>query len=114
MNQLPTSWIGVAALALLLVFNAWQSWQTSHTQKTVSKVNKQVSNGHVDSNLRDDIDALKSMMDDHRRDIQGLRSDIGSLRGEIREERRARGDLQQAVDRLEHERRSTPGKRENP
>ncbi|OIN79785.1 DUF2746 domain-containing protein [Mycobacterium malmoense] len=106
MQQLPTDWIALAGLTLLLASNAWQTWQGSRTQKRVDKVDKQVSNGHFETNLRDDIDGIKSMVTTQSRDIRGLREDIGGLRGELRDERQARGELERTVERIDRDRRS--------
>ncbi|WP_230870832.1 hypothetical protein [Mycobacterium canetti] len=91
MNALPTSWIALAGLALILVHQVWQSRQARLTQQTVRQVESQVSNGGGN---------LAATVAEMCRDIRGIREDIGGIRGELRDERQARIELQHTVDRI--------------
>ncbi|WP_044109872.1 DUF2746 domain-containing protein [Mycobacterium canetti] len=92
MNALPTSWIALAGLALILVHQVWQSRQARLTQQTVRQVETQVSNGGTN---------LAEVVAEMSRDIRGIREDIGGLRSEVRDERQARiedvGRLEKAI-----------------
>mgnify|MGYP002782238016 CR=1 FL=1 len=75
--------------------------------KKLSDVKEQVTNGG--SNLAATVGDVKKMLTEQRKDVHGIRQDIGDLRGEVRDERQARLELARAIeDRLKHlERRET-------
>ncbi|MFT3662004.1 MAG: hypothetical protein QM809_11545 [Gordonia sp. (in: high G+C Gram-positive bacteria)] len=69
----------------------------------------QVKNSH-DSNLRDDVDALSDKLDtaldllrEHGKDVRGLRTDVGELRGAHRTNERDITGLSKRVADLERE-----------
>lgn len=66
-----------------------------------TEIHEQTVNDHISkSNLRDDIDEIRDMLKDmsdrqvdQSRDIRGLRTDVGELRGEDRSARAEHADL---------------------
>ncbi|WP_230870834.1 hypothetical protein [Mycobacterium canetti] len=84
-SALPTTWIALAGLVLILGHQLWQS-------RTVRRVETQVSNGGTN---------LAEVVAEMSRDIRGIREDIGGLRSEVRDERQARiedvGRLEKAI-----------------
>lgn len=97
----PTTVIGLAGLLIVTVGGWVKSWiEGKRHGDDIRKIRDQVQNGHAETNLRDDLDSLKSMLTEQTKDIRGLRQDIGGLRGELREERQARSELERAVERI--------------
>lgn len=102
----PDDWLdllGLLIAAMAIVGAAGiPSWITTKRQRALSsdmaQVKDQVKNGHP-TNLRDDLDSIKRAVAEVRehqwelsRDVSGVRTDIGQLRGELRDERTARID----------------------
>ncbi len=80
------TWIVIALVVLVLGIY----------RKDLRAVLHQVKNSH-ETNLRDDVDGVGDRLNDvldrleeFGRDLRGMRSDIGGLRGELREERKDR------------------------
>lgn len=97
----PDTWIGLAGVALVQVGTLTALLiQQRRSNRDLGDVKDQVQNSHT-TNLRDDIDGMKRSVEalvDIPRDIRGIREDIGGMRGELREEREARLNLQHQVD----------------
>lgn len=117
LNQLPTNWYGLAAVAILVgtpaAIGVWQTHRSGsklgEVKNTVDNVKDQVTNGHR-TNLRDDLTLviqrlglLQSWIEkqptaqdfkDLRREVRGdlgqLRSEVGDLEKKF-EERECRG-----------------------
>lgn len=94
----PDDWwdvLGLLITALALIGAAGvPAWINSRRHKGLSaqlgEVKEQVVNNHT-SNLRDDIDII-------HREIRGVREDVAQLRGEVRDEREARIDADNALN----------------
>ncbi|MFA5607165.1 MAG: hypothetical protein WDA07_08255, partial [Leucobacter sp.] len=75
----------------------------------------EVKNDHPDdTNLRDDVDGIRYLVKDvsdrqiaHGHDIRGIRSDVGELRGQHRQDRRDLADLETRIQQFI--RREHPG-----
>ena len=86
----PDDWIDILGLFLMVVgvvgAAGAPAWITTRRHKAMSAdlavVKDQVKNNHT-SNLRCDLDDIADQ-------LRGLRSDVGQLRGELREERHDR------------------------
>jgi len=104
------NWLTLAAVACYGAFQVIHGLVTTRRAGQVrgellgqvEAVRLQVENAHP-TNLRDDIDEIRveirTRLHDVHGDIRGLRQDIGSLRGEQREEREARAQLEHHVEK---------------
>ena len=108
---LPASLPAVAALIVVVRGQRHHRDTLRDVQDQVSVVRREVKNDHPDdSNLRDQLDRMDVRLDEaialvrdiheqqigHGRDIRGIRTDVGELRGEARTLR---------ADQRDHERR---------
>ncbi|WP_396902676.1 DUF2746 domain-containing protein [Mycolicibacterium sp.] len=123
----PSGWFGLAGYVVVgvvaVLVAAIGAWRGSKAIRQVSgdvgAVRTQVENDH-ESNMRDDLDRAIRIMEAnavttelisqqigevhrhltaHGRDIGGLRTEVGGLRGELRDERDARRDDFRELDR---------------
>ncbi|AIM50366.1 hypothetical protein PBI_OMNICRON_33 [Mycobacterium phage Omnicron] len=86
-SALPSDWYGLAGLAVVNAVGLAAVWLKARgTGHTVDTVREHVANSHK-TNLRDDIDGLRDYIVELGRDVGGMRSDIGQLRGEVRDDR---------------------------
>lgn len=108
--------LGLIIVGLVIIAAAAiPAWFAARSQRAlrdqVQSVENQINN--KPTNLRDDLnDALvilrgvRDRQTEQGRDIKGIREDIGEIRGELRDERGARIELQRQVDQLHRERDS--------
>ncbi|PIJ36721.1 DUF2746 domain-containing protein [Mycobacterium heckeshornense] len=101
--EAPTTWIGVAGVSIITV-GGWVKALIDARRNGVAieRVSEHLSNGGHAKNLRDDLDdfraEVRSGFHETRRDVLGIRQDISCLRGELRDERDARIDLERRID----------------
>ena len=110
--ELPTSWLGLLGLLILVIGWVLVSRQ-QRIRADLSAVKDQVRNGHT-TPMRSDLDGIAETLraqgelladiqgrqDGTAKDIRGLREDVGGLRGELRDEREARAELGESVRKL--------------
>jgi septation ring formation regulator EzrA len=74
------------------------SWFAARNHKGISKLDKSISNGHTYP-LRQDVDEIRSTLNEIRTDVHGVKSDIADIRNELRQERKDRIDLDDRFER---------------
>jgi hypothetical protein len=102
------TWLTLIAVITFGLFQVFSSYVGNrHQRRELVAVRDQVQNAHP-TNLRDDIDAIRTNLgslreevgDLRRNDLRGIREDINSLHNEVSAERAARADLEERVDML--------------
>lgn len=97
----PDSWMDAITILLATLIVAVPSWFSVRNHKAIQKMDKSISNGHTYP-LREDVDMIRDTLTHISNDLHGVKSELGDLRHELREERRDRIELD---DRFEKYRR---------
>jgi hypothetical protein len=102
------SWLTLIAVITFGLFQVVSSYVGNrHQRRELVAVRDQVQNAHP-TNLREDIDAIRTDLgglreeigDLRRHDLRGIREDINNLHSDVSAERAARADLEERVDTL--------------
>jgi hypothetical protein len=99
-------WIGfvvIAAAAIPSVISARNHRKITQVSKQVNGVAAQVVNGHT-TPMREDMDGIRSVLEEMRGDLHGVKSDVSDIRSELRQERRDRIDLDDRFERFKRDR----------
>lgn len=94
----PDSWMDVLTILAVSAMVAIPSWFAARNHKGISKLDKSISNGHTYP-LRQDVDEIRSTLNEIRTDVHGVKSDIADIRNELRQERKDRIDLDDRFER---------------
>jgi DNA gyrase/topoisomerase IV subunit A len=94
----PSSWMDVFTIIVVSLIVAVPSWLSVRNHQALKKVDKSISNGHVNP-LREDVDEIRNTLAHIREDLRLLKSEFGDMRHEFREERRERIDLDDRFER---------------
>jgi hypothetical protein len=98
-------WIGlvvIVAAAIPSVIAARNHGKIEKVSKQVTGVAAQVVNGHT-TPMRQDMDGIRSVLDEMRGDLHGVKSDVSDIRSELRQERRDRIDLDDRFERFKRD-----------
>jgi hypothetical protein len=71
----PDSWMDVLTIIAVSAMVAIPSWFAARNHKGITKLDKSISNGHTYP-LRQDVDEIRSTLNDIRTDVHGLRRDL--------------------------------------
>lgn len=71
----PDGWLDAFVILLATAMVAIPSWFAARSHKGIRKLDKSISNGHTYP-IRDDVDEIRSTLNDIRTDVHGLRRDI--------------------------------------
>lgn len=71
----PDSWMDVFTILAVSAMVAIPSWFAARNHKGITKLDKSISNGHK-SPLREDVDEIRSTLNEIRGDVHGLRRDL--------------------------------------
>lgn len=97
---LPASLPAIAALVVVLRGQRKGRQRRDQDRAVLDVVRDNVQNGHPDP-LRADLDrqfaSLHTRLDEQGRDIRGIRTDVGGIRGDAREDRTNLADLERRV-----------------
>lgn len=95
----PDSWMDVATIIIVSLIVAVPSWLSLRNHKQLTKMDKSISNGHT-SPLRQDVDEIRDTLTHIRADIHAVKSELGDIRHELREERKDRLELDSRFERF--------------
>ena len=82
----------VLTIIVVTAMIAVPSWLTLRNHKTIQKMDRSISNGHVNP-LRMDLDEVRDTLQQIRADLHAVKSELGDIRHELREERKDRLEL---------------------
>jgi hypothetical protein len=94
----PNSWMDVFTILAATAMVAIPSWFAARNHRTISKLDKSISNGHTYP-LRQDVDEIRSTLNEIHTDMRGVKTDIADIRNELRQERKDRIDLDDRFER---------------
>lgn len=94
MNSIPNpdSWMDVITIIVAALIFAVPSWLSLRNHRTISKMDRSISNGH-NNPLREDVDEIRETLKHIREDLHAVKSELGDIRHELREERKDRLEL---------------------
>ena len=107
MDVLDHIWIGLVLISVAAV-PSWFAYR-NHTKiqgvsDQVKGVAAQVVNGHT-TPMREDVDGIRSVLNDIRADQRLIKADVADIHSELRQERKDRIDLDDRFETFKRDKR---------